>query len=64
MLKAMPGEIRDRFFDMIETHGKISVMRELECWLGTDDISEFMVHFDQMYGTKWSEFEEDAEESS
>jgi len=59
----MPSEIRMRFFDMIEDLGT-AVLYELECWLGTDDITEFMIHFDQMYGTEWSKFEEDAEESS
>jgi len=60
MLKAMTGEIRSRFFDMIDAHGEVDIMRELECWLGTDDLQEFMEFFDRMHDTKWAHFEEDA----
>ena len=60
MLKAMPGEIRTRFFDMVDAHGEVDIMRELECWLGTDDLQEFMEFFDRMHDTKWAHFEEDA----
>lgn len=60
MLKAMPGEIRSRFFDMVDAHGEVDIMRELEGWLGTDDLQEFMEFFDRMHDTKWAVFEEDA----
>jgi hypothetical protein len=54
MLKAMPGEIRySLLIEMIDAHGELDVMHELECWLGTDDLQEFMdPFFDRMHDTE------------